>query len=486
MADERPNLLLITCDQLRGDCLGCAGHPVVETPHLDHLAHQGIRFDRAYTAVPSCVAARAALLTGLAHRQHGRVGYADNVRFRYPHTLPRELAAAGYHTQGVGKMHFAPARNLCGFHNVVLHDGYLHCERKAHRNWDLVDDYMPWLRQKIGADADLILHGLNSNAWVARPWPYHEEVHPTTWATTMGIDFLRRRDPERPFFLWLSYVRPHPPLDPPQVYYDRYIGQTFPKAPMGDWAERDARMKSVSGAVGFMGERELHRARAAYYAQITHIDHQIGRLLEYLLEHGVLDNTLILFTADHGELLGDHNLFHKSFPYEGSARVPMILRPPRSWDVSRDATSDALAELQDVLPTLVEAAGAPVPASVDGASLLPWLRGERPDWREHLHIEHNLYGGQSAHAIVTADKQKYVWFSGEGREQFFDLRDDPFEFYNRVESDEAQDAVAACRRRLVDELAGREEGYSDGERLVPGRPSQRILSFLESERLERT
>ncbi len=478
MPEERPNILFITCDQFRGDCLGCDGHPVVETPHLDQLAGQGTRFTNAYTAVASCIAARAGILTGMAPRHHGRVGYRDGVLFDYPHTLPGELAKAGYHTQGVGKMHFSPARNLCGFHNVVLHDGYLHCERKARKNYNLVDDYTPWLRARAGEDADLILHGLNANAWVARPWPYSEAVHPTTWATSMAIDFLRRRDPTRPFFLWLSYVRPHPPLDPPEVYFNQYIHQEFPDVPMGNWADKGASMKRVDGGMGYMGARQLHRARAAYYAQITHIDHQIGRLLEYLLEHEVLHNTLIVFTSDHGELLGDHNLFRKALPFQGSVRVPFIVTPPRRWNWPSGIAADPVVELRDVMPTLLEAAGAPCPDTVDGASLLPFCRGERPEsWREALHGEH-AYGAQSNHYIVTR-RYKYAWFSQTGKEYLFDLQADPAECRNLADSPEHAAVLNSLRQRLVEELAGREEGYSDGERLIAGRPARATLSFLD-------
>lgn len=474
MADQ-PHVVFITCDQLRGDALGCYGHPVVETPHLDMLAADGLRFTRAYSAVPSCIAARAAILTGMAQARHGRVGYQDGVPFTYPHTLPGTLAAAGYHTQGVGKMHFSPARNLCGFHNVVLHDGYLHCERKAQKNYALVDDYTPWLQERAGSDADLILHGMNANAWVARPWPYHEAWHPTTWATTMAIDFLRRRDPTRPFFLWLSYVRPHPPLDPPQAYFDQYITQEFPEVPIGDWADTEAVMTRVDGDIGYMGARQLHRARAAYYAQITHIDHQIGRLLEYLIEHEVLQNTLIVFTSDHGELLGDHHLFRKVVPYEGSARVPLIIRPPRTWQhLARGTVVAQVAELRDCMPTMLDACGVEIPATVDGRSLWPFMRGEAPAWREYLHGEH-AYGERSSHYIVT-DRWKYIWFSADGREQCFDLQTDPDECHDCSRDPGRAEVMAWCRARLIEELTGREEGYTDGTRLIAGRPARPVLA----------
>jgi arylsulfatase A-like enzyme len=473
MADERPNVVFVMCDQLRGDALGCYGHPVVETPYLDQIAAQGVRFTRAYSAVPSCIAARAAVLTGMGQKNHGRVGYRDGVMFDYPYTLPGELAKNGYHTQCVGKMHVSPARNLCGFHNVVLHDGYLHHERKARKNYELADDYMVWLKDKKGQDADLIMHGLEANAWVARPWHYEEALHPTTWATTMAIDFLRRRDPSKPFFLMLSYVRPHPPLDPPKVYYDQYISQEFPDVPMGDWSPKDEVMKHSSGGRGFMGERQLHRARAAYYAQVTHIDHQMGRLIEYLREHEVYKNTFFIFTSDHGELLGDHNLFRKALPFEGSARIPFIVAPPDGWKCERGSSVALPVELQDVMPTILDACGVGIPDTVDGLSVLPLTRNELVEWRPYIHGEHS-YGDHSNH-FITNGKVKYIWFSRTGQEQFFDLEKDPFEEKDLITSSAMKEEVELCRNYLIKELEGREEGYSDGRKLVKGKSPVSVL-----------
>ena len=150
MTMKQPNILLIMTDQLRGDCLGAAGHPDVKTPYLDSLAARGTLFDRAYSSCPSCIPARAALHTGLSQEKHGRVGYQDCVDFRYPHTMAGELAKAGYYTQCVGKMHVHPLRNLMGFHHVELHDGYLHAYRRPDTPWyesqKVADDYFYWLK----------------------------------------------------------------------------------------------------------------------------------------------------------------------------------------------------------------------------------------------------------------------------------------------------------------------------------------------------
>ena len=166
-------------DQLRGDALGYAGHPDVKTPYLDTLASKGVVFDHAYSACPSCIAARAALHTGMSPEHHRRVGYEDNIPWTYPHTMAGELSKAGYHTQCTGKMHVHPLRNYLGFHNVDLHDGYLHAARYGsvpYRESQLVaDDYFYWLKEELGVSADVTDTGLDCNGYVARPWIYEEK-----------------------------------------------------------------------------------------------------------------------------------------------------------------------------------------------------------------------------------------------------------------------------------------------------------------------
>lgn len=483
---DRPNLLLITVDQMRGDCLSAAGHPIVETPNLDRLAKSGVFFRNAYSATPSCLPARASIFTGMSQQSHGRVGYMDQVPWTYPHTLPGELAAAGYHTQCVGKMHVYPTRNLCGFHNVVLHDGYMHYNRdksrvKASEHFDQCDDYLHWLRSQAGADHDLIDHGLDCNAsTVARPWHLEEKYHPTNWAVSESIDFLRRRDPSKPFFLWSSFVRPHPPFDPPQVYFDMYKDLDIPLPVVGNWVDENAATNgdtSPETAFGKLKGRRLQRALAAYYALITHLDDQIGRLMNALFEQGVLNNTIVLFTSDHGEMMGDHHLFRKSLPYEGSAKVPfMVYDPGNHLSLKRGLEVDSVVEMRDIMPTLLEAAGVPIPSSVDGSSVLPLCKGEETQWREYLHGEHSL--GELSNQYITDGKMKYIWFTQSGREQLFNLSEDPQELTDLAQSPSMASELQKWRGILVQELDGREEGYSDGTALITGRKPLACLSHL--------
>ncbi|HJP33981.1 MAG TPA: arylsulfatase [Candidatus Latescibacteria bacterium] len=476
-SDRRPNILFICVDQWRADALSLAGHPVAETPHLDRLARDGINFTQAYASTPTCVPARATIFTGLSPRHTGFVGYNDRIDWRYDATMPGLLADAGYHTQCVGKMHTHPSRNLMGFHNVILHDGYLHRERAKRDDYGLVDDYTPWLREHLGPQADYIDTGVGCNGYAARPWVYDEMLHPTSWVTTQSIDFLRRRDPTKPFFLMMSYHRPHPPLDPPQAFLDRYRAKDLPEPVMGDWAPADPPVRGLDSPVP-TDPAQRDYARRAYYAQISHIDYQLNRMFQALFENGVLDDTAILFTSDHGEMLYDHNHVAKGYPFDSSARLPFILRLPQLGNVHQGgraapvAQVDQVVELRDLLPTFCDLAGVEVPGHVDGRSILPLTQGETAHWRPYLHGEHFL-GGDS-NQWLTDGHEKYIWYSQTGRELLFDLDTDPTELRDLTTS--RPERLRLWRERLIAELAGREEGFVQGDALVAGRPQGPTLA----------
>ena len=472
---KRKNIVLLMTDQLRGDCMGCAGHPDVKTPYLDTLASKGVRFENAYSACPSCVPARAALHTGLTQESHRRVGYADGIRWEYPHTMAGELTKAGYYTQCVGKMHVDPLRNYLGFCHVELHDGYLHYYRDPEipyrENQKQADDYFHWLKQEKGIDCDVTDTGLECNSWVARPWIYEEKYHPTNWVTDRSIDFLRRRDPDMPFFLFTSYLRPHPPFDAPQCYFDMYRNKELTPPVVGDWCDEEAlraRGRIFDSDTGPLDPELVREMQIGYYACITHLDHQIGRLIQALVENKLYDDTIILFVSDHGELLGDHHLFRKSRAYQGSSRVPFLVsgggfRPEKPGSVKTD-----VVELRDVMPTVLEAAGVQIPDSVEGISLWNTALKESgtPEVREYLHGEHTL-GEASSHWIITRD-EKYTWYSQTGEEQYFWIAEDPDELHNLIGSETAKERVEALRGLLIQELQDREEGFVREGRLVTG------------------
>ncbi len=487
---QKPNVLLIITDQWRGDCLGYAGHPDVKTPYLDTLCAEGIPFSNAYSATPTCIPARAALYTGMAQENHRRVGYLDGVRWDYPHTMAGTFADAGYQCHCAGKLHVHPLRNSMGYHSVDLHDGYLHYYRRPeqpyHTNQRIADDYFYWLQARLGIDADPIQTGIDCNSWVGRPWLYDESTHPTRWVTDRGIDFLRKRDRDKPFFLTLSYVRPHPPFDAPEAFWSMYRGKKLTPPKSGDWdnTERRRRDGYVADSETGPGDPELmEAAQMGYYAAMTQVDYEIGRLRDALFAQGLdRSNTIIAFVSDHGELLGDHCLFRKSLPYEGSAHVPLIISASRealerAGYTGDTATADKLAELRDVMPTLLSLCGIPVPDTVDGINLF----GDED--RTCLHGEH-LYDGESCQWILSRENgrmEKFIWFSGSGRRQYFDLTTDPDETHDGIGDACYAGRITVLERTLTDALAWREEGFVKDGKLTPGAVCRPVLEHGQRE-----
>jgi arylsulfatase A-like enzyme len=262
-------------------------------------------------------------------------------------------------------------------------------------------------------------------------------------------------------------MRPHSPYDPPQFFYDLYIDRDLPPIPVGDWAvEHDIPNPGLSRTAwhGRLTARQNQRARAAYMGLCTYLDYQLGRLMESMAHMGVLDNTLILFTSDHGDMMGDHHLHRKTYAYEGSARIPFLIRYPNGWDLSTGVFKQVVG-LQDVMPTLLEAAGVPIPDSVTGSSLLGAVRGK--PWRPFLHGEHSpCYSLEQAMQYLTDGQEKYIYFPVTGKEQFFDLTGDRQERTNLAEDPACAERVARWRERLIRLLGERGDGFSDGERLL--------------------
>jgi len=461
------NVVLFFPDQWRSDCLGTLGHPVVETPHLDQAASEGVTFTAAYSPCPSCIATRACLATGLSPSSVGRMGYRDGVPWQYEDTLMHRLSAAGYQTLCVGKTHFYPQRLMLGFQRMVLYD-----VQKLDPTFE--DDYHPWLfRQSGGSLTQDTVRKYNSNAWVARPWPHDERLHPNCWTTDSALGMLDRRDPTKPFFLQVNYHRPHPPLDPPIHVFQQYLDRPIPPVPVGDWAgEFDQPVTRVDTSSGRLPLHQLERARRAYYAQITHLDSEIGRLMWYLRKRRLLESTVVIFMSDHGELLGDHHLFRKVTPHEGSAGVPLIVRTP---DGATGVRCDAPVTHADIMPTIIGLTGLP-PADCDGADFGEFLRGEKPSWREYVHGEHTSAVGWQ---FVTDGKEKFIWDSVSGREWFFDLASDPQETTDHVADAAYAERVAVWRSRLVKTLSQRpQDGLADGARLTPGKMAPTVRPEL--------
>jgi len=468
-----PNLLFLMADQHRADCIGADGNAVIRTPNLDRIAREGAVLRCAYTAVPSCTPARAGLLTGLSPWHHGMLGYG-RVADRYRNEKPQMLRDAGYYTHAIGKMHWSPQRHTHGFHQTVLDES----GRVGTKGF--VSDYRQWFR-KVAPDLDPDATGIGWNDYQARPYALPEHLHPTRWAGDRAVEFLEGYDRAEPFFLKVSFARPHSPYDAPERFFTMYADAALPKAVVGDWAERHAqRGQKLPSSTwrGDLGEAQVRRSRQGYYGSVTFIDEQVGRILKALQDHGWLENTLILFTADHGDMLGDHHLWRKTYAYEGSARIPMLIRWPEGLlRAKRGQVLTQPVELRDVLPTLLDAAGVAVDAArFDGRSMLDLIRGRTDGWRPCIDFEHDVCYHTTNHwNALTDGRTKYVYHAFDGSQQLFDLRNDPGELHDLSADPGHRDTLQAWRKRMVEHLSERGEPFVvDGDLGV--RPKRMLLS----------
>lgn len=449
---KRPNILFLMADQFRGDCLGSDGNRVIITPNLDRLAQEGARFRSAYSSVPSCTPARATVLTGLSPWHHGMLGYGQ-IAARYPREMPRLLRDGGYQAVGIGKMHYHPERNGHGFERLILD------EASRAETGGFESDYRRWFKS-VAPGQDPNATGIGSNDHRARPYALPEHLHPTRWTADEALKFVEQYDGARPFFLKVSFVRPHSPYDPPQRWWDRYQGAELPRAVIGDWAERHAqRGKSHANDLwqGDLGPEAARSARQGYYASVSFLDEQIGRILAELEKRGLLENTLILFTADHGDMLGDHYLWRKTYGYEPSARIPMLIRWPKGLvSAPRGQVLEQPVELRDLLPTFLDAAGIPFdPKWFDGRSMLELIRGGK-QWREWIDLEHSTcYAPENYWWGLTDGRVKYIYYVPDGREQLFDLEKDPGEEHNLAPDRDHRGVLETWRQRLVEHMSER-------------------------------
>jgi arylsulfatase len=324
----RPNVLLICTDHWFGSLLGIAGHPVIQTPTLDDLARCGVRFPRAYSECPVCIPARRTLMTGVSPRRHGDRVFKETQPMPDIPTMAQTFRDAGYQAFAVGKLHVYPQRDRIGFDDVIL-------DEEGRTQYGVIDDYEIYLGD-MGYAGRHFDHGMSNNQYVYRPWHLPEETHATNWATRMMSRTIRRRDPTKPGFWYLSYRHPHPPLVPLQAYLNLYRDVEIDAPEHGKWLHRPEGLPYAVAAVHSRMDHytpaQLVAARRAFYALCTHIDHQLRVVIGTLREEALLDNTIICFTADHGDMLGQHHMLAKRVLYENSATVPMILVGTRGDD----------------------------------------------------------------------------------------------------------------------------------------------------------
>ena len=464
--DGKPHIILLMTDQQRGDSLGCMGNKAVISPNIDQLAREGSIFMSGYSAAPSSTPGRTGLLTGLSPWHHGMLGYG-RVATKYRYEMPQMLKNLGYYTFGIGKMHWFPQKTLHGFHGTLVD------ESGRVDSPDFISDYRLWFQLNApGKNPDET--GIDWNDHAAAAYKLDERLHPTSWTGQTACELIRNYDDERPLFLKVSFARPHSPYDPPQRFIDMYKNADIPKPEIGDWcgkyAERKNPKENEGAAFGNFGDEYAQNSRKHYYANITFVDDQIGQIIQTLKDKGMYDNAIICFTSDHGDMLGDHYHWRKTYPYEGSTHVPFIVKWPKGFSkkVPDGAKIEQPVELRDFLPTFIDIAGGTVPPDMDGASLINLVRGNTKSWRKYIDMEHaTCYSEDNYWVALTDGKIKYVWNFHNGSEQLFDLAKDKHELHELSKDPAYKKQLLALRQAMVEHLSERGEGFvKDGKLIV--------------------
>ncbi len=463
----RPNILWICTDQQRYDTIGALGNPYVSTPNVDRLVEEGVAFTHAYCQSPICTPSRGSFLTGMYPSAVHVNGNGNEYFPDSPPLVTRLLADAGYDCGLIGKLHLASAHRRI---EPRVNDGYRYWQysHAPRDDWETGHDYADWVRSKgqILGELTKSIDGVPA------------ELHQTTWCAEKTIEFIRQ-ERDGPWLASVNIYDPHPPFNPPKTYRDMFNPTDMP-GPL--FRESDLEQQKKLEAVDFQskgrspeeldirspilprapgtvdagsaGGRDGRTLQAAYYAMIKLIDDVLARILDALEETGQRERTVIIFTSDHGEMLGDHGLIQKGCRfYEGLVRVPLIFSLPGHFE--QNLRSDALVGLLDKAPTLLELAGLEIPDRMQGMSLLPILRGEvSPDHhRDFVRCEFYdaLDQPDGTFATMYRDRRyKLVMYHGHTHGELYDLEADPGEFENLWDVSSAQSLKVGLMKRSYD------------------------------------
>lgn len=434
-----PDIVLIITDQQRYDTIAALGASHMDTPNIDRLARNGVSFTQCHVTAPSCVPCRASLFTGYYPHTNGVLANGQP----WSRTWVSDLAAVGYHCVNIGKMHTIPYDAKAGFHERFVVENK---DRYLEGRWFLDE----W-------DKALASHGLKKQQReeYRKRTDYKDRLGAFTWDLPPRLQsdnfvgdtacwWLDTKPVEKPLFMTIGFPGPHPPYDPTPEVAEKYMSRNVPVPDVSDeeladlaspWVEKRKHDVEVDhDSVAWKldpTEDELHRMRAYYYANVEMIDTQVGRILDALEARGNLDNTIIIFTSDHGDNLGDHGLIQKWAPYEEVTRVPLIISAPERFKGGRNI--DPLVQLFDLGPTILEWAGVEPDPSFEAVSLNPALRGDPFEGRTHVFCEQagdvNMTGTNFL-TMVRSKTHKLVHFHGSEEGQLFDLESEAGETRN--------------------------------------------------------
>jgi len=432
---RKPNIVFLLTDDQRWDTMGCAGNPIIQTPNMDAIANDGVRFTHAFVTTSICASSRASIFTGQWTSRHGIKDFRTHFSPEALElTYPMLLRGAGYRIGFIGKYGVGPKKDLP------------------------IDKYDYW--QGFPGQGRYEHKDENGNY-----------KHLTQIMGEQAIEFLQDCSKDRPFCLSVSFKAPHvQDSDPRQFIYDRaytdlYKDVTIPTPETADprYFEALPEFLRTSEArrrweIRFSTPEKSQESVKGYYRLITGVDVVIGRIRDQLKQLGFDDNTVLMLTGDNGFYLGDYGLAGKWFPHEKSIRVPLVVFDPRASQRRRGRTVEQMALNVDIAPTILELAGLNVPESMQGRSLVPFLKGKKPRWRTEFFYEHPFEHKTIARtAGLRTQRYKYARYVDYDYEELYDLKHNPEETINLAKDEKYQDTLRALRKRC-DELAQEAKG----------------------------
>lgn len=495
---ERPNILVFCTDEQRADHLSCMGHPVLKTPNIDRIAAEGTLFRNCYSSSPACMPARATMMTGLTNRASGVRTQGVSLPEDVP-TLPGMLADAGYRTHSVGKLHLKPwgGRDIAededitanperriywkwpgrweGGHYTEFPDNYYGFQTldvvNGHVNY-VYGDYVTWLEENHpGAYA-----GYAYSHSDPKPLTIDPELHYNKWIADRTIDFISDANKDdKPFYLWCSFPDPHEPFAAVKKWSDSYEdgeielpGITIALSPKG----RSETMKAIGVGTEAHDPEWTKACIRQTYAMMSHVDEQVGRILDALDEQGIADTTIVMYISDHGDQLGEHGLFYKGvYPYDGHAHIPFLAKVP--WARQKGKVVEDVVSMLDLVPTVLDLAdvsqpadkheerwrrmAAPIQPALPGEILTPVITGDARPVRRNALIEYDHEGYDAFEelqyrSLVTND-YKLVFYAPSNETMLFDRKADPDETTNLANDPEYQGTVLDLFKQLVSEIS---------------------------------
>ena len=452
---NKPHILLIMADQLRSDCIGITGHPLVKTPNIDYLANQGILFENAYTTSPLCVPARISMTTGL-YPHNSNLWQNDSTLPLDSDTYMHRLKESGYTTCSIGKNHLYPMENCNLYLNHPNYNmiGFDHIEDMS-GTWGIIEgksiytDYLENLDLKnnlskylkdLEDKPDLV------RRFIAEPLPIEPENYIDSFIGRRVSHYVDEYESDQPSFVYVGFQGPHEPWDAPEKY-KRYpldsIPEPIPEKPQGDWlSEESKNYHTYAQYYQPSHPNQLKEITAGYFGKIAMIDESIGQILKTYEQKGWLENTYIILSSDHGEMLGDLGRLSKSVFYESATKIPMIIRIPETSDYKplRGTKRNQFTELIDIHATLLDISESRMWEHQDSMSMLG------PDKR------HDVLSEVHVHYMLRNDKWKIVVGKNGNSLQLFDMQNDPLEQMNLCGNEKYKQAELEMRSNLLNRL----------------------------------